>query len=345
MSRRTSDSRSSFQYKLAKLYQEKQEAAELRGQAKRNLAYQAHPELLEADRKVRLSGSRLLEVSFGGPDTEKAIDAREVHEAAKQNRYELLSDLGYDLYFDEPDFDCRVCNDTGLFEGERCTACFAQSVYPILLEDSGLEQYKKHKFEYFRLELFNREKDPREKADFPSPYELQIRVRQMMEDYVDQFVPGDVPGYFFFGKPGTGKTFLAICVGHALLERGYRVFFTGFGEMIQQIKEYRTLTGMFTPDPLRLEQAERFMEKLYESDFLILDDLGSGIGDIGMQNAELIALLNSRLSQGKPMFVTANLDTKQIAKLYDERVLSRLLGSFKVIRFYGQDVRTKLQRL
>jgi DNA replication protein DnaC len=39
-----------------------------------------------------------------------------------------------------------------------------------------------------------------------------------------------------FGPPGGGKTHLACALGHALIDRGWRVFFTGTSELVQKLQ-------------------------------------------------------------------------------------------------------------
>jgi DNA replication protein DnaC len=165
-----------------------------------------------------------------------------------------------------------------------------------------------------------------------------------MLKYCRDFETETAKSYFFHGRTGTGKTFIATSIGHDLLRRGHSVYFLSFSEMMQQLQQYRILTSSFNPDPIRLEQAERFYQQIHTTDLLILDDLGSGIGDGGIHASELLGLMNSRFSQKKPMLITTNLDTAKILKLYDERLLSRLLGSFVPVYFYGEDVRTIRRR-
>ena len=44
----------------------------------------------------------------------------------------------------------------------------------------------------------------------------------------------------------------------------------------------------------------------------------------------------------RSMLVNSNLELKDMEKRYDKRIQSRILGSFKLIRFFGEDVRKLL---
>ena len=71
-----------------------------------------------------------------------------------------------------------------------------------------------------------------------------------------------------FGPPGVGKSHLVAAVGHALVERGYRVYFTRTSELVQQLQSARK--------ELRLPAA---LAKLDRFDLLILDDFSYVVPD------------------------------------------------------------------
>lgn len=341
MSLKLPDNRAEFSHKVASLYQERREAAVLRGEQKRREALARSARLREADLALREAGSKQLTASFGGGD--KLLRAKQEMAEAIARRAEILEELGYDKYFDQADYSCRICEDTGTVDGAPCS-CFARTIYPILQEESLLGPFADQTFEDFREDLFSAEPERGERPGMPSSREMHLRLRDAMLEYCDTFRSDEAKSYFFYGRTGTGKTFIAACIGNELLKRGHSVLFISFNEMMQQLQQYRILTSSFSPDPIRLEQAERFYQQIHTTDLLILDDLGSGIGDGGVHGSELLTLMNSRFGQKKPMLITTNLDTTKIAKLYDERLLSRLLGSFIPVRFYGEDVRTIRRR-
>ena len=64
-----------------------------------------------------------------------------------------------------------------------------------------------------------------------------------------------------FGPPGVGKTHLIAAIGHALIERGYRVLFARTGELVQRLQSARRDLRL----PAELAKLDRF-------DLLICDD-------------------------------------------------------------------------
>jgi DNA replication protein DnaC len=71
---------------------------------------------------------------------------------------------------------------------------------------------------------------------------------------------------------------------------------------------------------------------------LLIDDLGAECGS-QYTAATFFNLLNTRLMENKPTLINTNLNRAQLEKNYGERVLSRLLGEFRVLLFAGKDVR------
>ena len=57
-----------------------------------------------------------------------------------------------------------------------------------------------------------------------------------------------------FGPPGVGKSHLVAAVGHALVERGYRVYFTRTSELVQQLQSARKELRL----PAALAKLDRF---------------------------------------------------------------------------------------
>ena len=53
-------------------------------------------------------------------------------------------------------------------------------------------------------------------------------------------------------------------------------------------------------------------------------------------------LLNKKLLKKKKMLISTNLNLPDIRTTYTERISSRLLGNFKLYKFYTEDIRIQL---
>jgi|SRR5580692_11037392 DNA replication protein DnaC len=96
-----------------------------------------------------------------------------------------------------------------------------------------------------------------------------------------------------FGPPGAGKTHLACSLGHALIDRGWRVFFTGTSELVQRLQAARRDLRL----PAELTKLDRY-------DLLILDDL-SYVRRDQAETSVLFELIAERYER-KSIAITAN---------------------------------------
>ena len=96
-----------------------------------------------------------------------------------------------------------------------------------------------------------------------------------------------------FGPPGTGKSHLVCALGHALLDRGWRVAFTRTGELVQRLQAARRDLRL----PAELAKLDRF-------DLLILDDV-SYVRRDQAETSVLFELIAERYER-KSIAITAN---------------------------------------
>ena len=96
-----------------------------------------------------------------------------------------------------------------------------------------------------------------------------------------------------FGPPGVGKTHLLVGVGHALVDRGYKVLFTRTSDLVQRLQAARRDLRL----PAELAKLDRF-------DLLILDDL-SYVRRDQAETSVLFELIAERYER-KSIAITAN---------------------------------------
>lgn len=134
------------------------------------------------------------------------------------------------------------------------------------------------------------------------------------------------------GKPGTGKTHMAIALGLTAVTEGYRVRFTQVMQLIQELqlaeKEFRL--------PKYLRQWNRY-------DLVICDELGYvPLGDGGKL---LFQFISSRYEQGS-LIITTNLEFSRWTEVFNDpalttALLDRLTHHSNVLLFDGESFRFK----
>ncbi|MGG7098734.1 ATP-binding protein, partial [Clostridium sardiniense] len=122
---------------------------------------------------------------------------------------------------------------------------------------------------------------------------------------------------------------LSYCIAKELLDMGFLVVYKTADELINCLRDIKFNNNYYLG------------KLLIDCDLLIIDDLGSEqLNDFVA--TELFNLINKKLLKKKRMLVSTNFPLSYIAKHYSERISSRLLGNFRLYKFYSDDIRIKL---
>lgn len=81
-------------------------------------------------------------------------------------------------------------------------------------------------------------------------------------------------------------------------------------------------------------------ERLLDADLLIIDDLGTE-NTSTFTTSQLFNVINKKLIKEQPLVISTNLKMNEIKELYSERIYSRIISSFELLRLYSDDIRKK----
>ncbi|ARK26360.1 hypothetical protein SporoP37_15740 [Sporosarcina sp. P37] len=136
------------------------------------------------------------------------------------------------------------------------------------------------------------------------------------------------------GNPGVGKSHLAMSILRNCNEMGTRdksCLFVSVDEMLLRIR------SSFSDKESKYTEFY-FIDLLTKADFLVLDDLGAETGGTGTEKKAtdftmrvLYGIANGR--QNKPTIITSNLSLIALEKMYDPKLVSRLMRNTFLIRF------------
>lgn len=126
------------------------------------------------------------------------------------------------------------------------------------------------------------------------------------------------------GKFGTGKTHLAMAILNRLNEHtDKKLMFVAIDELMMRIK------GGFGDNDSPYQE-DRIIAEICEADLLVLDDLGTEVGSLNRRSQAgdfstriLNGILNGRTH--KPTIITTNMNSEELEKTYDGRIMSRLM--------------------
>jgi DNA replication protein DnaC len=249
-------------------------------------------------------------------------------------REALLEANGYSLRDLEVWWDCPFCQNTGWLpaemtaEGtvlpqEKCK-CLRQEEMEDLYRFAGLTgPLREQTFDRFDLTVYP-----------PSDRRYMEQLLRFCKNFAASVVRGaQDESLLLVGNVGLGKTYLASAIGNAVLESGKTVVYLTFAEFLDLIRLHK------------FDDQEAYMagiQRLYDSDLIILDDLGAEkVTEFAAQ--ELFSLINARMNRRRPMVVSSNLEPESFHEVYGDRIASRLLNGFEVCRLVGEDVRRVLR--
>lgn len=287
------------------------------------------PELADIDRRLRGTMSQIITRALQrGQDPVPAIHAiRDENLALQRRRGELLTALGYPADYLEEKPRCARCGDAGFLpDGSMCACLRSYYAREQIAELSHMLDIGSQSFDTFRLDYYSTDRGglPR------SPREAAQRNLEICQSFARDFRPGK-QNLLLFGAPGLGKTFLSACIARVVSEDGFSVVYDTAGHIFSQFE-----AAKFRRDDV--DEPDESVERCMACDLLILDDLGAEFATAYSQSV-LYQVINDRMTEGRATIISTNLDLPALSKAYNERILSRLIGSYTMLGFVGRDIR------
>ena len=299
----------------------RQENAEKLAEMRRKQILNKHPELLEIENIIRNAALEVIK-GIGSGKSVNVNALAETNLKAQKQKAELLTKNGYPEDYLEPQYSCKMCNDSGIYNGKLCN-CHLEILKKISMNEYSCSSILAvSTFETFDLKYYSAEKD---KSLGYSPREYMEASLDFLKSYAETFRPGK-SSFFFTGATGLGKTHLSLAVMNRVTENGYSVFYGSADNIIKQMEKERF--GRSNGD---------IEEEIENADLLIIDDLGTEFKTAFSETA-VYQIINNAILNGKSMIISSNLSIGELEERYGQRVVSRL-NSFEVINFIGTDIR------
>ncbi len=307
---------------------------------KKNLL-EVNPKLSEIEMelsKISIEASKSL-ISADKEQKEKILlDLKKQSNNLIKEKNAIIKDLSKSTQFFEPDFECKICLDTGFVnksgKSVMCN-CLKQRIYDISYNKSNMGNLERENFGTFNIRYFSDKPDKeRYKSDI-SPRENMNLLREKANTFIQNFDDPNEKNLIFTGGTGLGKTFLTNAIANELLKEGRTVLYQTAPVMFDEIldeKFGKTTKGV------------SLQENILSVDLLIIDDLGTEkVSDTKIE--ELFTIINTRLlNQNHKItktIISTNLTAQELFSRYTTRIGSRLAGSYRFLRFFGDDIRIK----
>ena len=300
--------------------------------ARRREIYAAIPRVAEIDRQLRRTIVDIIAASLRqGNDPVPALGAvRDKNLDLQAERAELLVAHGYpaDALDDKP--ACPRCSDTGWRGAVMCDCLKNLCAQEQIKELSKLLDLGEQSFDTFSLDVYS--PSPWRGSGI-SPRENMEMVYEICLNYAQKFGRFYFNNLFLSGAPGLGKTFLSACIARTVSERGYSVVYDTAVNIFARFEEQK-----FARDQEEARDARDETRRYLQCDLLILDDLGSEMTTPFVQSA-LYTLINGRLTAQRRTVISSNLSMDEVRRRYSAQSASRLEGEYRVLPFYGEDIR------
>lgn len=156
------------------------------------------------------------------------------------------------------------------------------------------------------------------------------KVSAIMRNYTNNFdtMRQTGKGLLLFGTVGTGKTFAAVCVANALIDKGIPALVTNFATIADELQK-------------RFDDKQSYYKSLNRFSLLVIDDLSAERKTEYMQEI-VYNVIENRCRAGLPLIVTTNLTAEQLKNPADityQRTFSRLYEMCIPVEVSGQDRR------
>ncbi|MBQ9266831.1 MAG: ATP-binding protein [Clostridia bacterium] len=300
-------------------------------------AYAKNPRLAEIDKEITMLGIKSSKAALTTNSAALATLKEELEiniNLLKQEKEAILSAMNTTL---EVAYQCEKCKDTGYIlteTGSEMCSCLKQELLNESYNKSNLFRLKNDTFEKFNLTLFSDEANLEKYGVSISPRQNMEKIYQLSMEFIQNFESPEQKNLLFTGTPGIGKTFLSSCIANAVLEKGYTVLYQTSPLLFDLIFENKYGNN-------KSVGSKEFYDSILSANLLVIDDLGTE-NLTAARFSELFNLLNARLL--KPdvkTIISTNLSLEDLAKTYDDRILSRLIGNYNICRFFGEDIRLK----
>lgn len=291
--------------------------------------YSCIPEIELLDRELTDNSVNMILKSISSSASLKD-EMEETNRRILDKKAQLLVSHGFPSDYLEMHYSCPLCKDTGYIGSEKCS-CFRSALTKLLYSDSNIKNaIVSENFDTFRFDFYSpsSEKSPNGKSPLANIQEVVKGAR----DYVTRF---DECGgnLLIYGDTGVGKTFLCNCIARELMNTGHSVVYQTAYELFDLLAKHK-----FSGDESKMSDEQYAC--LFDCDLLIIDDLGAELPN-AFTTSELYRIINEKILKHKSVIISTNLSLDLIRDIYSERVLSRIVKDYKLVRIFGEDIRFK----
>ena len=164
-----------------------------------------------------------------------------------------------------------------------------------------------------------------------TPYNNIHKVFDVCQSFVKTF-DTNFSNLLLLGETGVGKTFLSNCIAKELLDSYHSVIYLTAIELFKCFENSDFNKG----EDVEYQDVSYFID----CDLLIIDDLGTESYN-SYTISKLFYVINERILRRKSVIISTNLSMPQLENTYSERIFSRLISAYTILRLFCEDIRVQ----
>jgi len=236
----------------------------------------------------------------------------------------LLASIGKPSDYLDNIYTCKKCQDTGYINGTRCS-CFKKKAIDLIYHDSNLKNITANEnFSTFSFDWYD--KTTIDSATGLTPYNNIHKVFDV------KTFDTNFSNLLLLGETGVGKTFLSNCIAKELLDSYHSVIYLTAIELFKCFENSDFNKG----EDVEYQDVSYFID----CDLLIIDDLGTESYN-SYTISKLFYVINERILRRKSVIISTNLSMPQLENTYSERIFSRLISAYTILRLFCEDIRVQ----
>ena len=195
---------------LLKEYDQKRLKAEHDLEIRKQNLYNLIPRLKEIDNELNKSAiataKDILNSDDKAKDTSLLNSLNDNIAKLKKEKENILKQNGYNLDYLEPNYECKLCNDTGYvtdsnFNTVMCS-CLKQRLLDASFNKSNMYNIKTENFNSFNANLYSDKADPKKYRFEISPKENILNIKKRCEYFIENFDDPNNKNLLFTGSTG-----------------------------------------------------------------------------------------------------------------------------------------------
>ncbi len=276
------------------------------------------PEVAVIDAELSTTGMLIFKTACSGGDI---TPIKERNKELQARRREIILSLGYPEDYTDVKYTCSVCSDSGFVDGVKMCSCLRELIIRGRIAESAMGRLiETQSFDNFDLGIYSYDKKVSERM---------TAIYTIAKNYVRDFGKKK-ENLLLIGPTGTGKTHISTAIARELIHQGYDVIYDSTQNVLSDFEadRFRNNYG----------REESRSDKYLDCTLLILDDLGTEFSN-QFTVSTLYNLLNARQNKGLATIISTNLSSEELARKYEDRIYSRIIGTARILPFEGKDRR------